>query len=203
MLADLQQLINFSDPFHLVVWCAIILAFFSFLRKSNLVPPSRGSFDPARHLRRCDIDIQDEFLLVAARWSKTLQCHERVFLIPISAIPGSSICPVAAFKRMYSRIPALGRSPVFVYPSKGQVVPLTQSALSSAFGKLISTSGKNPKLYSLHSLRRGGASLAYAAGVPTELIKMHGDWRSDAYTNYVKVPLSARLAVTRCMAQFA
>ncbi|KAI8502735.1 hypothetical protein Bbelb_194370 [Branchiostoma belcheri] len=53
--------------------------------------------------------------------------------------------------------------------------------------------GLNPHLYSLHSGRRGGATFAFRAGVPVELIRLQGDWRSNAYLLYLKVPLRTRL----------
>ena len=39
--------------------------------------------------------------------------------------------------------------------------------------------GFDPKLFVGHSFHRGGASFAYQAGVPIELIKALGNWRSD------------------------
>lgn len=51
----------------------------------------------------------------------------------------------------------------------------------------------DPKLYASHSFRRGGASFAYQSGVPIELIKALGDWRSDAVLIYLTMPLHIRL----------
>ena len=39
--------------------------------------------------------------------------------------------------------------------------------------------GFDPKLFAGHSFHRGGASFAYQAGVPIELIKALGNWCSD------------------------
>ena len=36
-----------------------------------------------------------------------------------------------------------------------------------------------------HSLRRGGASFSYAAGVPLDHIKLHGTWTSHAVNSYL------------------
>ena len=35
----------------------------------------------------------------------------------------------------------------------------------------------------------GGASWAFAAQVPTKLIQLYGNWRSDAYKKYLKFNL--------------
>ena len=37
-------------------------------------------------------------------------------------------------------------------------------------------------------------------GVPEQLIKLHGDWRSDAYQVYLSLPLSTRTQVADIMA---
>jgi hypothetical protein len=46
--------------------------------------------------------------------------------------------------------------------------------------------GKNPKQFSTHSFRRGGASWAFSSEIPSELIQLYGDWKSDAYKNYLR-----------------
>ncbi|KAI8516630.1 hypothetical protein Bbelb_052110 [Branchiostoma belcheri] len=65
-----------------------------------------------------------------------------------------------------------------------------QQVLTAVFDKalkcILVRAGLNPHLYSLHSGRRGGATFAFRAGVPVELIRLQGDWRSDAYLLYLK-----------------
>jgi len=41
--------------------------------------------------------------------------------------------------------------------------------------------------YSPHSFRRGGATFAFEAKVPSELIKAQGDWCSDCYLIYLEM----------------
>ncbi len=45
----------------------------------------------------------------------------------------------------------------------------------------------------------GGASWAFAAEVPTELIQLYGDWRSDAYKKYLKFSLEDQIFVANRM----
>ena len=51
----------------------------------------------------------------------------------------------------------------------------------------------DPKAYAALSFRRGGASFAYQSGIPLELTKALGDWRSDTILIYLTMPLSIRL----------
>lgn len=55
------------------------------------------------------------------------------------------------------------------------------------------------QLFSSHSLRRGGVVAAFEAGVPVELLKAHGRWRSDAILLYLSVSTATRLSVTNTM----
>ena len=57
----------------------------------------------------------------------------------------------------------------------------------------LTTMGIDPQSYAGHSFRRGGASFAYQSGVPLELIKALGDWRSDTILIYLTMPLTIRL----------
>jgi hypothetical protein len=55
--------------------------------------------------------------------------------------------------------------------------------------------GIDPTKYSGHSFRRGGASFALECGLPPDLIKAQGDWKSDAYHSYLDPSFSYRTQV--------
>ena len=57
------------------------------------------------------------------------------------------------------------------------------------------------KDHACHSFRRGGASFAFYSRVPVELIKMLGDWHSDAVLLYLTVPLAIRLQSVKTIAK--
>ena len=50
------------------------------------------------------------------------------------------------------------------------------------------------KDFSSHSFRRGSAVWAIQCGLPTEMVKFMGDWKSSAYLNYVD-------SIPRCMVE--
>ena len=66
-----------------------LLAFFSFLRLSNLVPHTLKSFDVSRHLARGDVIFSHDMAIIIVKWSKTLQYRDRVARIHIPVLPGS------------------------------------------------------------------------------------------------------------------
>ena len=55
--------------------------------------------------------------------------------------------------------------------------------LQSRLKSLIQKIGLNPQEYSSHGFRRAGCTFAFRAKVPSDLIQLQGDWRSDAYKN--------------------
>ena len=61
---------------------------------------------------------------------------------------------------------------------------------------------EDPKQFAKHSFRRGGAALAYKAGVQTDLIKTQGDWKSEAYQKSIEVSLSDKLKLAKLMNDF-
>lgn len=202
ILLAMYEHLDLQSPLDVAVFAGILIMFFAFLRRSNIAPKSTKSFDITRNLSRQDIVSNEKGLVVIIHWSKTIQCHERVLTIPLTAIPSSTLCPVAAYSRMVRLIPAEKHQPAFLLPQpNGTLAPLTQGQLATRFQELISAVGLNTKLYSLHSLRRGGATFARLAGVSTDLIKMHGDWKSNCYELYIKIPLSQRLSLTQDMAK--
>ena len=52
--------------------------------------------------------------------------------------------------------------------------------------------GVDHKNYSTHSFRSGGATWAFNSGVPGEIIKIVGNWKSDCYLKYLLISDQAR-----------
>ena len=63
---------------------------------------------------------------------------------------------------------------------------ITYTHFSSFLAGIIKAVGLDPTNYSPHSFMRGGATFAFEAKLPSELIKAQGDWRSDCYLIYLE-----------------
>ncbi len=116
ILLDIRKVLDLSDPTHATLWCAFILAFFLFARKSNIVPPSANTFHINKHLCRRDIIIGSDKILVYIKWSKTIQAGERYILIPFVHMPTSPLCPKAAVLNMFAKVQACPQDPAFLIP---------------------------------------------------------------------------------------
>lgn len=60
---------------------------------------------------------------------------------------------------------------------------------------LVSQAGYQGRLFSSHSLRRGGATTAFMAGASPDMIKLQGCWTSEAYQQYLEIPLQAKVEI--------
>jgi len=203
VLLSLFSVMDMSTSLHRALWSGFLLAFFLFARKSNVVPPSDQAFDLRMHLARGDIRRSTSGLVVLLKWSKTIQFGERHVLVPVLEIPGSVLCPRRAFDQMVDRLPSTLESPAFLFvDGRGVVKSLTHGLFVDSLRGLLVKAGVNSKGFSGHSFRRGGASCAFRAGVPGELVQLHGDWRSDAYLSYLSIPVQHRLQVTHRMRSY-
>ena len=185
ILLSFLPYLNLSIPLHATLWAAFLVAFFTFARLSNIVPDSTDSFDITKQFARADFISHPDHLLVLFKWSKTNQFHSHVTPVPLSALPGSPLCPVVAFDRMVRLVPAPKLAPAFCLLTQPERLPLSRGLFLKSLASLILRTGLSPKGFTGHSFRRGGATCAFGAGVPGELIKQHGQWRSDAYLRYL------------------
>ena len=201
ILEDMLKFINLKNANDATFWCCILFMFFLMARKSNMVPVSAADFDPDKQLLRQDIVVFKEVLVVLIKWSKTNQFGNRLLKVPLVSIPGSDLCPVKAYKNMAELLPALDSQPAFLIKvGSGKFKPLIYGQLQERIKTLIALTGRDSNLYSTHSLRRGGCSWAFKAGVPTNLIQHHGDWLSDCYKNYLTFDFHEKLSVSERMA---
>ena len=174
-------------------WATCLVAFFGLFRKSHLLPTSAKHFNPSKQFTKADFQFHPWGILITMRWSKTIQFRERVVCIPLLQIPGSSLCPVQAVTQAFRfTVQADSNSQAFTWldQSSLKLRVLTYRAFISKLRETLQSAGIQAAAYAGHSFRRGGASFAYQSGVPLELIKVLGDWRSNAVLLYLTIPLN-------------
>ena len=200
LLWCMRTVLDLSIPTQAALWCLFLVAFFSFLRKSSLTTSSGRAFNPSKHLTLNDIKFSRNGAVLRIHWSKTLQHREGILLIPLPIIPNSDLCPVTAVHHYFQLVPADANSPFFCVPQGPILQPITFSLFSSFLKETISAIVLDATNFSLNSFGWGGATHAYQSGVPDHLIKLHGDWRSDAYKLYLSLPLATCTRVADVMA---
>ena len=179
--------IDWGHPAMVVVWAAMLVAFFCFLRKDNFTVQKPDSFNTRLHLTRGDIKRTQGGFQFTFRHSKTNQIGARVHRTAVAEMRGSLLDPVLAIQRAFALCPrARAADPAFAIPQPvGPPVPLTHHAFVRALKFCLREIGVDPSLYSGHSFRRGGATFAHRLSVDPLLNKIMGDWSSDAFMAYI------------------
>lgn len=199
ILMEVLKLLNLENPYHASMWAIMVLGFQLFARLSNLLPSTQQGFDPNYKLTRQDVSIASDSILVSIKWSKTNQNRDRVHQVPLHIIPNSPFCPLQTVLRLVRLTKCLPTDHLFSYTSQSQIKIITQSEFISFLRTNLKRAGFKDKIFSGHSLRRGGATLAFSSGVSSDLIKSHGDWKSDSYFIYLQFSLQDRLRVSKSM----
>ena len=182
---------------------ALTFGFMGFLRISNMAPPTAAAFDISRHTTFGDVVQQDQGLIINLKWSKTRQATHSSVSIPLPGLGSSHICPLKAW-RMYNWVlrdhVVTKETPLLITTEPPVGRPITIPSLRRIFHQAVDRAQLEDSGYTPHSLRRGGATFAYHAGVPIDAIKRHGTWRSDAVEAYLfskpmfDTPVAARFA---------
>ena len=163
----LQLIIRMCDSTYMgqVFKAVYTLAFFSFLRLSNLVPHSIKSFSPLYHLARGDIIFAPPGLHILGKWSKTIQDkkHNKVL----------KICPVTAIKNLLQITPGSNNSPLFQYKKSTIWLPLTDNQVRRHFKTILNRLQLHNTSLTFHAFRRSGASFAFNSNVSLQDIEVY------------------------------
>lgn len=204
ILRQIHEQLNLRSSFDASFWAVSLVSFYGMLRKCHLLASSASAFDPSQQLIRSDFQFFPWGALVTIRWSKTIQFRERVVQLPLPLIPGSVLCPVIAIQRAFSFLhnpPQPSQAFMWHDPISLRFKTFTYSQFLQRFRAVLQALSLPASDYACHSFRRGGASFAFHAGLPVELIKILGDWHSDAVLLYLTVPLSVRLQSVNIIAK--
>jgi hypothetical protein len=187
-----------KEPTHdeIMIWAAISIAFFGFLRIGEMTCSS--PFNSSIHLSRPDISFhndqrhQDVFLQLRIKASKTDPFRSSA---TITIGSNSSICcPVKALQAYFSRTSSDYAGPLFCY-SNG--VPLSRSQFTKELRRLLAQGGYNTAHYAGHSFRIGAATTAASQSLPHWLIQTLGRWSSDCYLRYIRTPINVLTDVSK------
>ena len=174
-----------KGPDRLPLTLGILIMFVGFLRQSSVAPGSVASFDKTRHLTREDVFNSSRGLVIRLKWSKTIQrsADQKTILLPQTNDP--RLCPVRAFNAYIAARPTAAPSAPLLTFRDGN--PITTRYISRRWIAALKEAGLSTTAYSLHSLRKGGASFAYNHGkADLNDVMAQGTWKSDAVRTYIK-----------------
>ncbi len=178
-----------------MLWSAICLAFFGFLRISEFTCDNVQRFHSG-NLTRNDIQFyptnsEATSINLTIKGSKTDPFRKGINLV-IGAT-GSEICPVQSLADYLANAnPSTG--PLFIYKT-GE--PLSRTRFTQEIRNLLSLGGFEPSHYAGHSFRIGAATTAASLNIPAWLIKTMGRWSSDCFERYIRTPKHTLINASR------
>ena len=167
--------------------CAIVLAFFALFRRSDMFPATSGAFNPEFDM--CVGDLAWEYidgvrhLVITLKYSKgdRAGAGDQIVLGP----GAWGLCIVEemwAYLHRW-RAGAAASEPLFV---DGHGAAIGFSKYAALVAAAIGAIGEDPRAYTPHSWRIGGATAAAAAGIPEFLIQQLGRWKSLCFKIYTR-----------------
>jgi len=178
----------------IMVWAAMTIEFFGFLRLGEMTCNSPYSF--TLHLSPGDVTFfpsfqNPEHMSVRIKISKTDPFRSGQTIV--IGKTDQRVCPVLAMTN-YLSYWGTTTGPLFQYLSGA---PITKAGLTSETRQLLSMSGFQPSQYAGHSYRIGAATTSASVDLPPWLIKTLWRWSSDCYERYVQCPHSLLSGVSR------
>lgn len=165
------------DPYEVALFrCAFSLAFFGALRVSEFAAANTTTVAP---LSASDVVLLADGARIYVARSKTDQYGQGIWL-SIASIQ-HEFCPVRLLRLfLYVR----QHSVSFLAHSNGS--PVTRFQFTSIFKKCLLVLGLSPAEFGTHSFRIGAATVAEASGLPDDMVKKLGRWKSDCFRRYIR-----------------
>lgn len=175
------------DLDQIMLWAAMLLCFFGFLRSGEITVPSPREFDPSYHVTLEDVSIDRPLLptivVVKLKGSKTDPFRQGVSITV--GRTGDDLCPVKAMLAYLAVRKGEPGSPLFMYQDG---TPLTRTRLVGRVKEVVGALGLPKGEFAGHSFRAGAATTAAEVGLEDSLIQTLGRWRSSAYLLYIRIP---------------
>lgn len=168
---DQLDLSNFEDS---TFWATLTTAFFGLLRVSEYTDGA---------LRQQHVRLTDQGVILTIPFSKTSLHPVEVRL----SARDDFLCPLKAvehYQIFLGKASQEAKAGFFLAKARA-TDPLTKAKFIAKLKSHVKAMGLNPANYSGHSLRRGGCTAMFLAGVNETFIAAHGRWRSLEYRKYL------------------
>ena len=175
------------------------LLFFGLPRLGNIVPDSIGKFSRIKHLTWRKINFCQDGIIVDLWVTKTIQNFERNLRIPIASAPDKPHLCLKSGLRLLQQIPGypLGPDqPVFNIYRNGAWFPLTRRDVVKFLRNHLAFLELDNRSITPSGFRKGGLSHGLLCVKNLELLRLQGDWLSEAYKRYIVIQAEMRFSVS-------
>jgi hypothetical protein len=200
MLHQMRAHLDVQQRRDVLLWAMVWTATAGLLRISEFALTSINDTERTlrmHHLRLVDHDGKGHTLMDVGRSASPLRIRYVILHLDASKsdllragvdITISSPTALGALRRYakFCTAPAITTSTPLFHFADGRAVH--RQWLMKQVDQLLLLINHDPRSYSAHSFRKGGASSLQAAGVGDAAIRLLGRWKSDAFNLYVRHP---------------
>jgi hypothetical protein len=197
LLQEMRPHLNLQHRSDILVWAMMWTATTGLLRISEFA--TRGDTDSSRVLGlqqltlynqtqrsydlidACSTDEETVYAILRLTASKTDPFRAGVDIVLSSSTTLRALLAYGAHIQPHGS----STTPLFHHPDRTAV---TRAWLMRRVDGLLRRTGRDPRQYSSHSFRKGGAVSLQSLGVEDSLIRRIGRWKSDAFNLYVRDP---------------
>ena len=187
MLMDLNSGLSRTSGLDICVRAVCLLSFFCQLRCGEILPPSHDLSKFNHHLHATFAHISESTAESGASnlhlpWSKTQKARGDDVWIPRQEAP---LDPIHALHKHFIKNRLELGHPIAAYRNEhGKVVTLTRSRFIRRINQILRNSNKRHPRITGHCFRIGGTTFYLVSGVPPDMVKKFGRWRSHAFLEY-------------------
>ncbi|KAF8237350.1 hypothetical protein L208DRAFT_1248166, partial [Tricholoma matsutake] len=171
MLKDLNKGLSRTSGTDICIRAICLLSFFCQLRSGEILPPTQdlGKFDPRKHATFTHIA---ESTAENRRPEATMSgFHARKLL--------STLFTPSTKNRLNIKRPI-----ATYHDAHDNVIMLTRSKFVRRINRILRATGKGYPRIMGHCFRIGGTTFYLVSGVPPDIVKKFGQWRSQAFLEY-------------------
>ena len=179
-LVSKLRAVCFNNYESIMFTAAFTLAFFGFFRVGEITVTKRDCLQNVIKTNDIVLDESKMTMMIHIRYSKTDQTGKGVWVKLGKS--ESDVCPILSMIN-YLKVRPQVQGPLFCHLN---LEPLTRYQFSAVLKKTLSVLNINFKQYKAHSFRIGAATTAANVGVPVEMIKSAGRWKSRVYQSYIR-----------------
>ena len=187
MLEDLNRGFDRSSGLDICVRAICLLSFFCQLRSGELLPPTQNldKFNPHRHATFSNIaesTAANGACNLHLPWSKTQKARGDDVWIPRQEAP---LDPIHATHKHFIKNKLGINHPIAAYRDvHDNIITLTRSKFVRRINEILRAAKKGYPRISGHCFRIGGTTFYLVSGVPPDMVKKFGRWRSQAFLEY-------------------
>ena len=131
-------------------------------------------------------------MMIEIRWSKTIQFKQKILRLPVLPTRNKAICPVFWMHYVINMIPAQPTDPVLLLMAGKKYLHTISQSANLQIQEMVDSNRTRPNNILITLAHEGGVTFAYQSNLEAEMIKLLGDWASDAYKRYIDVSMEKR-----------